>query len=155
MLSVSFSTASTWLAAHSKLTHVWYSSKLSRFHYMYFNRLSRVWNSLPPLIFLNDSLRLNWKLSPFFGHHFKLSLIPFFNAVIFFSVLVGPAPQCPTYSTSVNLLVNYVFLLASNVTFEVCQYWFVYIFLFLCLCLVLLLLLSTVKFCLICCSIYL
>ena len=48
MLSyVSFSSASTQSAAHGKLTHAKFSSKLNHFHY--FNHLPRLWNSLPSI----------------------------------------------------------------------------------------------------------
>ena len=51
------------------------------------------------------------KLSPFFGHNFKLTLIPRSPAAIMFSVLIGPAPQIVSFLYS-----------ASKVTLGLCQY---------------------------------
>ena len=117
---VSFSIASTRSAAHSKLLTL---------NFAQIQAISKISILFLPLIFLNHFLLLNWKLSPFFGHHFKLTLIPRLRAVII-SVLLYGCFSMPHPLHFKTLLVNCNFLSAYNVTWGVHQYWFLYFFFF-------------------------
>ena len=59
-----------------------------------------------PLIFLNLSLLLSSKLSAFFGHHLKPTLISQLHVPIISSVLAEPAHLCPILRTSMTLITN-------------------------------------------------
>ena len=64
---VSFSSASTRSSTFNKLCHTKSSNMLSNFH---FNRLPRLWNSLPPIDLTLSSSTIKSKIIQFFWSHF-------------------------------------------------------------------------------------
>ena len=71
---VSFSSASTRSAAHGKLTHAKFSSNLNHFHY--FNRLPRLWNSLPSINLSESFPTIKSKIKSFLWSTFQANFNP-------------------------------------------------------------------------------
>ena len=94
---VTFSSASTRSSSKCKLVHT--LSRINRDRHFYFNRLPRLWNSLPS-IDLSQSVRtIKHKLKLFFWKHFVLHFNPDIPCTFHF---VCPCNRCVALPTSCN-----------------------------------------------------
>ena len=71
---VSFSSCSTRSSSHFKLNHNLCTSSYVK--HFYFNRLPRLWNSLPVISFEHSINSIKHKLKSFFWHHFMETFNP-------------------------------------------------------------------------------
>ena len=88
---MSFSSTSTRSSANFKLYH--YKSSTNSCRHFYFNRLPRLWNSLPVflLIYLSPFSSSNSRM--YYGQNLNLTSIPEIHALFIICVHVGTA-QC-------------------------------------------------------------
>ena len=97
---IKFATGNTRLASSNKLHQTRSTNNTSK--HFYFNRLPRIWNTLP-IIDLNDHpIRIKSKLSEYLWKHFKVILIQPSCVVFQFHVLVSIVQKFQNHQTLTN-----------------------------------------------------